>query len=300
MINKYKALDCSKYENYLIRQLFSITQSMFVYKGDDDFRFDMLELFNQIGGNAIVAEYDGKLYPFFGGYGGEPNAYYEPTKYIVANPALKLNKTFTIDEDCILFRNTHEYNSLFPMFERYAKRITENEKTLDIVAILQRAQLIISASDDKSLLSAQSYIDDILRGKLATIADPDFLEGIKVHPYPSGGETLKALIEFNQYTRATFFHDIGLNANYNMKRESIVSREADLNTDVLIPLVGNMLTERKKSVEKVNKMFNKDWSVELGEPWKQLRENDQRDVLSGECNSPGNMEQGDNMANSDS
>lgn len=64
MINKYKALDCSKYENYLIRQLFSITQSMFVYKGDDDFRFDMLELFNQLGGNAIVAEYDGKLYPF--------------------------------------------------------------------------------------------------------------------------------------------------------------------------------------------------------------------------------------------
>lgn len=60
------------------------------------------------------------------------------------------------------------------MFERYAKRITENEKTLDIVAILQRAQLIISASDDKSLLSAQSYIDDLLRGKLATIADPDF------------------------------------------------------------------------------------------------------------------------------
>jgi hypothetical protein len=47
-------------------------------------------------------------------------------------------------------------------------------------------------------------------------------------------------------------------------------------------------------------MFNKDWSVELGEPWKQLRENDQRDVLSRECNSPGNMEQGDNMANSDS
>ena len=53
-----------------------------------------------------------------------------------------------------------------------------------------------------------------------------------------------------------------------MKRESINSGESQLNNDALYPLIDDMLNSRKQAVDKVNKMFNTDISVELSSSWK--------------------------------
>jgi hypothetical protein len=76
------------------------------------------------------------------------------------------------------------------------------------------------------------------------------------------------LIESQQYIRATWFNDLGLNANYNMKRESINSGESQLNDDALLPLVDNMLECRKIAVDKINAMFDTSISVDLASAWK--------------------------------
>ena len=71
-----------------------------------------------------------------------------------------------------------------------------------------------------------------------------------------------------QYLKGSFYNEIGLNANYNMKRESINGKEAGLNEDGLTPLVVDMLNCRKKMCEEVNEMVGQNWSVKLSPVFK--------------------------------
>ena len=75
------------------------------------------------------------------------------------------------------------------------------------------------------------------------------------------------MIELNQYQKASFWNDIGLNANYNMKRESINSGESQLNDDALLPLIDNLLRERSEGCDRVNAMYGTSISVSLASAW---------------------------------
>ena len=63
-----------------------------------------LEKMLQINGYAIIAKYKGDVYAFNGGFAGQ-DPYNRPTQVIINNPALKLNTTYTINEDCIVIKN---------------------------------------------------------------------------------------------------------------------------------------------------------------------------------------------------
>lgn len=80
--------------------------------------------------------------------------------------------------------------------------------------------------------------------------------------------------------KASWFNDTGLNANYNMKRESINSNESQLNDDMLMPTVDDMLDCRQEGLEKVNAMFGTNITVELNSSWKINKEEANKDVDS--------------------
>ena len=83
----------------------------------------------------------------------------------------------------------------------------------------------------------------------------------------SYSNTLTDLIEYEQYLKASWFNEIGLDANYNMKRERISNDEVNQNSDALIPLIQNMYNSRVECIENVNKCFGLDISVELTSIW---------------------------------
>lgn len=246
------------------------TQSMFKWDGlPDTIPERVLELFLQINGNVCFYKYDEQLYVFVGGLGGEPNVYYMPTKYTIANPALKLSKVLEIDKDCVVIPNDSMYCGLIPLFSRYATAMTETELSIDIAIVNSRIVDLISAPDDRTKASAEKFLDDIRKGKQAVISENSFLDGIKAQPYGATGthNTLTNLIEMMQYQKASWFNELGLNANYNMKRESLNSAESQLNNDALLPLVDNMLAMRRIGAEKVNAMFGLNISVSLASSW---------------------------------
>ena len=89
------------FENYC-KYTFTRTQSMFVYTGlPDTIPVQWLESYLQRNGSCCIAEVEGKLYALLGNAGGELDEYYQPTTYTVANPALKLSKTYKIGEECV-------------------------------------------------------------------------------------------------------------------------------------------------------------------------------------------------------
>lgn len=253
-----------------IEYMLNRTQSMFSWTGlPDTIPQRSLELMLQCGGCVAFYSVDGALYVFNGGLGGEPNPYYMPTIFTIANPALKLSVSAEIDKDCVVIPSDSMYKGLIPLFKRYSALMVENELSMYTALINSRIPALISSDNDSTTKSAQKYIDDIKDGKLGVIASQTFFEGIKTQPYGATSNTniLTNLIEMMQYTKASWYNELGLNANYNMKRESINSGESQLNNDALLPLIDDMLKCRKDGIEKVNAMFGTSISVSLASAW---------------------------------
>lgn len=270
-----------------IAYMLNRTQSMFKWDGlPDSIPQRILELYLQINGNVCFYEHNGTLYVFTGGLGGEPNEYYMPTIYTIANPALKLSKNLEIDSECVVIPNDSMYMGLIPMFTRYASAMTESELSIDIATVNTRIVDLLSAPDDRTKASAEKFLDDIRKGKTGVIAENSFLDGIKAQPYGATGNTnvLTNLIELVQYQKASWFNELGLNANYNMKRESLNSAESQLNNDALLPLIDDMLNTRKIGAEKVNAMFGTSISVSLASSWEDNQQeiDSEQDAISGQ------------------
>ena len=255
-----------------------------------------LERLLQCNGFACVAERDGQLYAFYGGLGGEPNPYYLPTICTVANPALNFSQMFKIDVDCVIVKNDSYYNGLLPLINRYSAQLAENDISLRIADINARIISLITAPDGNTKLAAEEYIKKIIAGEIGIIADESFLDGIKAQPLAGSGYAgiITDLIELEQYLKASCYNELGINSNYNMKRESLNTEESQLNHDALIPLVEDMLQNRQQGIEKVNQMFDTQISVKLGGVW---RDRESPEVAG--FNEPGfeRTKQGDNFDN---
>lgn len=262
--------DKTRATNQHIFYMFARTQSMFNWDGlPDTIPARILELYLQMNGNACFAKApDGELYVYTGGMGGEPDVYYRPTIYTVSNPAQKFSKNFKIGVDCVVMPNDALYIGLMPLFSRYATMISETELSINIASIMARVNAFISAGDDPTKESAEKFLCDLRDGKIGAIGENAFLDGIKVHPNAPNDGTIQSLIELLQYCRASWFNDIGLNANYNMKRESLNTTESQMNNDALLPLIDDMLNQRKTFAEKVNEMFGTNITVEFASSWK--------------------------------
>ena len=260
------------YVNYMLNR----TQQMFDYTGlPESIPQKNLELILQVNGNAIITKVDGDLYAFFGGLGGEFNAYYLPTIATVANPYLKFSKNLVIDKECIVMLNDSLYQGLMPLFSKYASLLAETDISLRFASINARVPEIVFADNDAVAKSAKDYFDNIESGKeLGVIGSKPFFEGIKTADYSSkaSATNIKDLIELQQYLKSNWFIDLGLNANYNMKREAINSSESRMNEDALLPLVDDMLNCRKIGLEKINKMYGTNITVDLSSSWKEVRD----------------------------
>lgn len=259
---------------YYVAYMLNRTQQMFKYSGlPETIPQRNLELLLQINGYAAIAEADGDIYAFFGGLGGVPDAYYMPTLCIVNNPALNFSKDLKIDVDTVIITNDDMYAGLVPMFTKYAELLVENDITFRSMSINARLATILSASDDVTKEAAKKYLKDLEDGEIGIIGEGAFFDGIKSQPAASAGsQKVIDLIEYNQYLKASWLNDIGIEANYNMKREALGSDEVKLNIKALLPLAENMLECRKKGVEKVNAMFGTDISVEFSGVWEDTAE----------------------------
>lgn len=247
------------------------TQRMFEYKGlPDTIPKRMLEFLLQINGFACFTKVKGELYAFYGGLGGEPDVYYRPTICNVSSPALAWSATLKIGTDCIIVRNDSFMRGLVPLYQRYATAMVENDLSFKLATINTRIQSLISAPDDTTKAAGEKYLQDVADGKLGVIASNEFLEGIKVQPNTSTLRTFTDLIEYQQYLKASWYNEIGLNANYNMKREKLSTTESQMNNDALLPLVDDMLESRQKCLEEVNALFGTNITVDFASSWEKL------------------------------
>lgn len=290
---EYNPTDKSANQTAIINYMFARTHSMFKWSGlPDTIPEYMLERYLQRIGFACFAQYKGNLYVYYGGLGGKPDEYYRPTKIIINNVAQEYNVELNIDKDCVIMFNDTMHFGLTPLHRRYAGNMAEIELSMYLANINSRMIALISAQHDDTKKAAEKYINDIIDGKPSVIAEKAFLEDLKVSPFVSSGAhgIITDLIELMQYNKASWYNEIGLNANYNMKRESINSGESQLNNDALSPLIDDMLNNRRVGAEKVNAMYGTNISVEFNSAWKENEIEIEKELESIETDGEGENE----------
>lgn len=268
----------------------------------------MLEMYLQLNGQVCITEVKGNLYALPGGLGGAPDPYYRPTLYVLANPGLgysaslkilnhlpPFNKEQASTGECVLIRNDTLMEGLLYTFSRYAVQLTENDISVRSAQINARAHVNIEADTDKDAAAAKKYVEALEAGKIEIVTGTPFMESVKVQNLSmNSANVIIQLIELQQYLKASWYNEIGLNANFNMKREYQSEEELQANTDVLLPLVDNMLACRKEAVDFINKTYGTSISVEKNSSWenKQFEREVEKEMKKNEAEA---AKEGDNV-----
>ena len=290
---KDKKTSSRAYYRYLLSRLLR----MFQYKNlPDTIPHEIFDRYLFEYGIACITKVDGKLYVFSGNLGGPQDVYYRPTEFIISNPHIKtadgqlftanvpVYKQFTDDSlgqpsgsdfkrvEGVLMRNDLDWVGLHPLLSRYAYLMAENVLTLRTADVMLRIIALLTAKTDAERAASIEYLKSIEKGELGVIGESAFHEGVEMQSPPSNnGSYLTQFIEYQQYLKGSFYNEIGLSANYNMKREAIGKGESTLDEDALLPLCDNMLTCRREDLAKVNKLFGTDISVEFSSSWLENR-----------------------------
>lgn len=236
-------------------------------------------------GHCAFFKLNGNFYVASGGFAGEPNEYYMPSQYIIANPVLG-SHTFTINKDCVILYNSAkdiQYNDfpilsverggLYSLIYRTAILLSDNECSINVAQKNSRFFAFASVDTESAYKSVTEAFKKIYNGEGFSIAKSDMAATIEISPLATGGgsvsPTLQTLIDIQQYFLAQFYHAIGVNSNFNMKKERLVSDEIAINDTATEVNIKSMLEMRENNVQSLNNLFNLNCDVVLSDIWKQ-------------------------------
>ena len=275
--------------------------SMFEWKGlPESIPANMFELGLMKFGKLGIKKVGTDMYALFGNDGGKMTPYYFPKQMVIANPWVGnggFSGTFEDDDDFVIFRNDPLRKGLLPLFFERASMVAECDITLVFALWKERMNNPLVSNNDTELDDVKEYIKKAVDGtEIVPIVSKAFIEGQKQAHFETTGTQagyLKDIMELRQYYMASWYHDVGLQSNYNMKRESINKSESGMNEDALVPNVNTMLDTRKEDAEKVNKIFGTNWEVDLSSVWKQRiemmkKEQEEKKDVSTETKTEGN------------
>ena len=227
----------------------------------------------QTNGYTVVFKYQDKIYCNSGTLSGqEKSPYNQPTQAIINVPALNLSKTFNLETEAVLIKNDFLQVGLKPLILSKGTQIIENRLTMYLKNVLGRAPFTITANSDKSILSAQTFINKLTSGDLAVIAEDSFLKDVNVDSLTQTGQAnIQDLINYQTYLYGQLYSELGLPGLTHEKQERMLTSEIESQQAAIRPLVDNMLECRKRGIEQMNKLFNGNTQVELDSVWNNIK-----------------------------
>ena len=147
----------------------------------------------------------------------------------------------------------------------------EAEITLRNSLLNMRVLQGLTANSQDDVKEVRKYLDDVKLGKLAVIYGDDWADR-EIKPVNTGttsaNESLSKAIEALQYIKGTIRHEMGLQSNFNMKREALNSSETVMNEQGLRPYIDDVIKNIDEAIDEANELFNLEMSVELSGAWK--------------------------------
>lgn len=268
--------------NYYFDMLTNKCCNLFQWEGlPDTIDERALNLDLVLSGKVCWTKFNGELYALTGNVGGEPNVYYEPQEFIIANPILGSKNvkirhrdgSQTVEGlDGILMANSdvdqmsdRTSGGLFGLIYQYAGLLADNISSLNISQINGRVSQIWTADEQSLGKTAELIIKDIYEGKPYKIITQDMIDKVGVLPAAQTGQsnTLLNLMELHTFFLGQFYNELGIGFQSNLKRERINEAEIGLMKGQLDINIYNMLKNREQALEQINELFGTNISVEL-------------------------------------
>lgn len=209
------------------------------------------------------------------------NVYEHPTTAIIANPVLG-NLERTIDEDCTIIKMSHTYRSdIIPICNKYATLLSECDSSISVNLMNSKVAFIGLCSSKQVAESMKLMYTKISAGEPAVFVKGDQINGdnilynhVKENFIAGDVQILKRKL------MSEFLTEIGVNNANTDKRERLTDNEVEANDSEIQLNADYWLDNIKEGIEKTNKMFNLNISVELKNTYNTEGEFDNANITS--------------------
>lgn len=261
--------DFSKNYNFYFKWLLNKTASCFYIKNlpdtMDEFYIKSTLL---VDGDIGVTDFNDKLYAVNGAPAGQPDEYYVPTQYTVANPILG-SKIFTRGVNGVVIYNTaldkYVPGGLFGLIDQTATLLADNVISINCNQINSRVAAIFTADSDAQAIAGEAILKKMYTGAPYQVVRSDIIEKIGVNPIATTAisQNITELVELNNYIIANYFQSIGIKSNDIRKKAHILEDEINSQNNYLQISILEILTSWQKGFDEANKLYNTDIQVEL-------------------------------------
>lgn len=256
--------------------LFERIMRLFIWEDTGEVDPKEIEERLMLAGHCGIADYEG-LTAFFGSFFGVTKYQDEWTGYNVHSPIY--SNTYTIDKDIAIINNNSLRNAMLPHVVHYAQLLAHADVTLikQMVEARDPGGVPI-AQNEKVKQSLISYQRAKFNGKaVGYVSD---LAGIGVSFLGSDKHSaldINAVWDVRTKLIKSFYADIGVRASFDKKSNTVVD-EITSDTSMLLYNISDMLKEREKGAERVNKLFGTNWRVRISDEIDYDRENAPEEV----------------------
>lgn len=203
--------------------------------------------------------------------------YYNPTNAIFANVRMR-EKTLDIGVNCeIIYNSSLKDNvlyipsdgSMMSFIKRYSRMLADVESSMDIYMVNSRLTSFPVASSDSVMQNLKLFFKKLKRGERGIISDDSIIQQFRSVDISRSSvhDGVNDWLVARDKILEMFFRDIGVKF-YNPKKAQVSEDELQVNNQMLVISLDDMLKERQRGIEKVNKMFATNISVDISESFK--------------------------------
>ena len=250
---------------YWMDNLFERIMRLFVWKGNGDILPKEIESRILINGHCgIINFFDGlteELTAMFGSFYGVGKYFDEKPFYNMRCPIWA--GSGRIGYDTAIIENTSLKNACLPMVQRYAYMLAHTEVSLVKALInLRDSGGVPVATSSKQKEDIEDYQQKLYNGEDGVVIDFGALGVEFAGTDRHTNQSIIDIMEVRQKLLKNFYSDIGIRASFD-KRSNTVVNEVEADTTMLLFNITDMLEARKRSAERVNKLFGVNWSVDV-------------------------------------
>lgn len=253
----------SAFYKYWREQLFERVMRLFVWENTGNVKPKEIEQRLLLAGHCGVTKIkkDKDLTVMFGSFYGVTKYQDEWTNYNVRCPIYSGSRT--IDKDVAIINNTSIRNPAYPLIHHYAILLAHAEVSLVCALInLRDAGGVPVASTEKVKASISDYQTKIFNGQYGAVSDPASLGISYAGSDRKTHQSIMDVIECREKIIKSFYSDIGVRSAFE-KRSNSVQAEVEADTSLLLLNLSDMINEREKGAEAVNKLYGTNWSVHV-------------------------------------
>ena len=200
------------------------------------------------------------------------NFYYQPTSYLIANPALNRSLELEIGKDCAIIKIAPDYLGIWDIIKYYAEKLSMLDSAINMSITNSKLAWILGARNKSIAQTIKKIFDKVSRGDPLVIYDAKMQDDPQTKKEPwqflertnikNSYITTDQLQDF-QTLLNNFDTEIGIPTIPYQKKERMVTSEADsriIDSTSRSIVWKNTLDECFKLV---NEMFDLDLSCEL-------------------------------------